>query len=431
MKPLELHAGEKIKLLRLARNVSQEQLAIEVGFARTSLSAVENNHIECPPEVQWSMRQYLEVQEIPFSELERNSFKEKLYAWYKIIGEDHLELAKELNERYSVIKLLPEDAELNAYYGFFSAKYLLKVNKVSDAQAIVTALEEKLETFDPELMYHYYFTKGTLCYKLEDGTREDGSFRKQSLDYYLKAMDLIGHVHEDKKTLAFNIASSLSLCGYALNTILFIKDNFNVEGVQVTRKDYDAENMLAVNYIRIGWYSKAKVILDRHLRTATLFYDKANALLNLGYLYRMRSDWTTAIMYIDNAISFIDDKTSPLYLEAIYLKTRCLIAIKDRSKSTALIAEGLRIAEDRNNIVYNVLFTSMEVVSGINDTGVSYLEETTIPFLVNTGAYSRALDFCNLALVFYENKIAAKKSMTLERTISSIYKNMIGGGELG
>ena len=411
--------GEKIKALRMARGFSQEQLALSINIVRSSLSAMETGAANCPLNMQWAIKNALDAKGIPLTEPERQGFKDRLYVWYNLFRESKFESAKKLQEELSVITLLPLDIELNALYRLFCAGSSLRQNEVDIAREAISAVEAHVDGFSSELLYHYYFSKGTLACRDDD--------YKAGLDFYLQARSLSEHNPGKNSGLPYSIAYCLSRLGYAVSTIFFL-ENFGETAMRekLDTSSFPIKNLLAVNYIRIKRFHKAKELLMECFTLATTETQKNTAVVNYGYLYYSTGDWSTAIMYLDEALNYWP-QSSWQYLEALYLKVWCLINLGNMEMYNDLIVEGQKLSED--NETYTILFHSLEKVAEMSVGGdISYIEDVTIPYLLSEPRSIRAIHYCTLLKAHYEKKGSIKKMLYLEKIINSISKDILEGG---
>jgi len=406
----------------MSKNISQEALGLEVGYSRSGIYQLESGNQSCPSNIQWAIKKALGVENIPFTEPERESFRDKLYFLYDLISNNKLDEAKEEWDKLSVITHLPCDKELNALYNLFQVRSLLKQNDVETARTILADLQSSMSEFDNELKHLYYINIGTLCCR--DKKYKDG------LDSYLKARELMTGGFEENQWLFYNIAYCLSKLGYVFSTITFIEDNCNLRSNgQTTLPSFAMEHLLAKNYLKTNHIRKAKKLFTNCLEKARNEDDElliGLVLVDFSNLYRKCQDWGTALDYIDNAFCYLQ-KGSTHYLEAFYQKILCHIEMGNFPLSEALLKEGKELAQ--NNKIYSILFESLGHLITLNeDKSMKYLEKVAITYFLGAYAKDTALDYCNILQEQYAKRGTLKKQLYVEKIIAGIYKDMLEGG---
>jgi len=409
--------GEKIKCVRKAKGLSQEELALKISYDRTKLSRIEVGKSECPDDIQRAIKEALCIEEMPFTETERESFKDKLYLWCGFMEEQQLDKSKQMQERLSVITFLPIDSELNSLYRLFAIRLLLLQNNNKLAKETLMALEPDLDRFNNEIMYHYYYTKGSLACKHNQN--------KNGLRFYLRAKELMKGGFKENLPLHYDIATCLSNLGHVLSAIIFLEEALTLypdNHAALSRSL--VESLLAASYIQIGRFSKAKKLLKECLIKAEI--DDKQQLLgsifnNYGYLYRRTKDWNTAIGFFDDALLYLQ-KESKGYLDALYQKTKCLIELGIFHKCKVLLSEGRDLS--KKDKTYSILFESLSLLMSPNKSNlIDYIENVTVPHLKS---YSKiaALEYCEFLLEQYEMEGNLQQVLRLESIMMHIYKEV-------
>ncbi|MCL2285903.1 MAG: helix-turn-helix transcriptional regulator [Firmicutes bacterium] len=408
--------------MRETKGVSQAKLAEAVSYSAPRLSQIENDESPCPPDVLISIKKALKLEGVPFYDLERQGFKDKLYRWHDTINDTDFDKAKKMQEELSPITYLPFDKELNAFYSMFKCKLLLAVNDMPAAKEILQSFDIVSEEPDYEILYHYYYNMGSLSYKTTQ--------RKDALNYYLKAKEVMAYGFEGSARLHFNIATCLISLGFVVSSILFLENVRELySGGQAAVPSLRIDSMIAIGFIGLGQLPKAKKLLEKCLRTVESTKDEALfgiILHNLGYLYRKAGDWNMSMEYLNQATGHFT-KGSSNYLENLYQKVRCLADMKAFSTCTELLDEGKKLSAD--NKPYAILFESVRCLIFPNDSkSVEYLETVTIPYFLDIGENLTVLDYCEFLREHYERKGIVKKSGQMSEIARKIYKEMHSGG---
>jgi len=417
--------GEKIKLIRKAKNISQEALGLEIQYARSAISEIETGKLECDIHMLRKIKKTLGIEGMPLLEPERHAFKDRLYIWYDIISKRDFDGAAQIQEELSAITFLTFDHEFNAYYHLFRCRLLIGYFKIEEAkEALITA-----ETFcgeaDNELMYHHYYIKATVEYYSGDC--------QKSLNFYHKAYKLMRGGYEENKWLYYNICHCSFRLGYYYNIVVFIENARNKVNTDAQKDymDYIIDSQLAASYIHLGYVEKAKKLLIKCLEKAKNdddMYFTDSIFYNLGILYTEVNDWDTALTYFDKSLDCVPNGSRP-YLGTLYRKLWCYIKLKCFTPCTALLAEGKAMA--RKNEYFTMLFEALEHLLTLNSyESTKYIEDVTIPYVLEKYDRYIALEYCDLLMAHYKRKgtKCTKKYLQIADIAYGIYKEMRTGG---
>ena len=419
---LNMSLGEKIKMMREAKGVSQARLAEAISYSASRLSQIENGECQCQPDVLMSIKKALNLEGMPLYDLERQGFKDKLYRWLGVIVDGNFETAILMREKLSDIAYLPFDGELNALYNLFRCKLMLATNDIKAAKGILQTFNHGPEKLSDEILYHYYYNMGTLKYNTKQ--------RKAALDFYLKARSIMAYDFEGNARLHFNIATCLASLGFIVGSILFLEDVREIYSKgRGSITDLDIDSMIALGFIELGQLPKAKKTLEKCYKEAMNADDGlaiGTILHNFGCLYRKAGDWNMSIEYLDQAFAYFP-KGSLNYLENLYQKARCLVDMKGYSACAELLDEGRVLSAGDKS--YSILFESVRRLMSPNDSkSVEYLETTTIPYFLEIGENITAVDYCEFLREHYERKGIIKKAGQMSEIARRIYRDMHEGG---
>ena len=95
MKKCDIPLGKKIKQMRESMKMSQEALAQKINYSRSSVYQLESGRQPCSSSTLFEIKQALGVEDLPFTEPERNSFRHKLFSLQKLIRNNEFDEAKE------------------------------------------------------------------------------------------------------------------------------------------------------------------------------------------------------------------------------------------------------------------------------------------------------------------------------------------------
>jgi len=421
----ELSIGEKIKQVREAMGVKQNYLADEIAYTNGRLSQIENGDDSgVPPDFIFAVKAALKIESAPFNSIERQSFKDKLSLCKSLIDERNLSKANKLISELSVITYLPFDQELNAYFDMVKCRLLLAESKLESIKTILSKYDTQTDAFDNDILYQYYFTKGT--YFLRTGDKED------AFQSFKKAKSVMQGSFKENISLHYAIAYCLSELGYIVSAIMFLEKDYDLYSEnQGIVSQFEVNNLLGHQYARLRYFEGAKLYLGKALKYITSIDDRQRtgmALHNHGFLYRQTGDWGTAIEYLNQALPYIDEN-SALYLENLYLMARCYIGMGSNTKHNDLLNKGSGLSKDSAN--YTILFKSLSHLATISKReSKEYIVEVTIPHLLKKHEVIPALDYCYALKTQYERKGigTVSRALTIERIVNELLEKMQKGG---
>jgi len=407
-----LHIGILIKALREHRGMSQEALARDAFFNRTTLSQIEIGNQTCSDDLLSAIKTALRAEGLPLRDIERTEFRKALYNWYSIISERKLDEAKELQEKLSVIKLLPHDKELYTLFLLFECRLLLLLNDLDASKKILDSLA--IEEFSDIQRYHYYYNSGTLCVK--------NNHNQEALDFYLKAHDLMKCGFEKNIILYYNTAITYEKLGLVTQAISFMEEACIIQSTGQGRvSEFHLYSFLASNYTGIGHLQKAKYLLDKAHAIAINDYNSnetadTKATLGLvhlryGFLFRMARKWNRAIEHLDKALIHLDIE-SVNYLETLYQKARSFMEMGNLSSCMDLLANGHKLSI--YNKVYRSMFEAIKLMLDNNDESAKKLETNILHYMLENRFVYPALDYAMFLRDYYKTRGRGFKTRSLE-----------------
>lgn len=424
------HIGKIIKELREHRGMSQEALAQEAFFSRSTLSQIELGNQECPEDTLSAIKMALNIEHLPLRDAERPEFRDMLHKWCSVISERNVEESKVLRKKLAIIKLLPHDRELNRLFSLFDCKYHLLLNDLIASKKVMEELKDDLDELSDIQLYHYYYNLGM-----------HNVISKQyqaALKFYLKAYELMNHGFEKNLTLYFYIAYCYHELGYVARATAFLEEVCKYFDKSLGNiPELSVYCLLGTCYIRTGLLQRSKIWLDKAFTIATNEY-KANEnsytkehlgiiLLNYGLLYRMAKKWNIAIEYFDKAFTYLDEDNDN-YLETLYQKTRTTIEKGNSLFCNNLLAKGIKLS--KGNEIYAIMFEALKLIITPSEESAKLFETKIIPFLLENDHDSLLLDYCSFLRDYYKSKGKGFKTRALDMSdiICNVYLKMHEGG---
>jgi len=422
--------GEIIKDLRTYRKMTQEDLAQATFSNKSTICQIERGNSKCSDNLLRMIKTALDVKILPLFEAERSEFRDMLYKWYNAISARDWDTAKELQEKLSVIKLLPDDKEFNRLYSVFECRLLLGLNELDAAKRLLAKFETELDELSDIQLYHHYYNQGTYNSRVKNN--------QAALNNYLKANALIRHDFGKNTLLYYNIAICYERLGNVALAATYLEVACELYPItQNNAPEFSLYNSLGMCYISTGHLQRAKMTLDKahtialsEYKTISNDYSKVRmgmVLSNYGYLFRMAKKWNSAIEYLDKALDILD-KNNVYYLKTLYQKALVLIAEGDTLSCHELLEEGVKLSKD--SAIQSAEFKALELLVNLNDDSARYIETEILPFLIKNNCFYTSLDFAMVLRDFLKGKEQSNKIRTLEISdiICTILMQMSEGG---
>ncbi|MCL2187978.1 MAG: helix-turn-helix transcriptional regulator [Defluviitaleaceae bacterium] len=418
--------GVKIKEMRIARGVTQDELASVASSDSPTISKIENGNLTCSDDLLWEIKKALGAENIPLLEGEQESFLEKLHEWYDVISKRNLPKASAIRDDLSAITCLPSEKELNLIYALFECRLLLGLNEIEPAKKILASIEPKIDSLTDIQRYHFYYNKGTFENKF--------ARHKEALDFYMKAFDLTRRGLKESLSLYYNIAHCHYKNGLYSRSITFLekaRELFSSE--EDTPSMFHIENLLATNFIRTNCLQTAKTLLDKCYKSVARGEDKTSigmVLINYGYLYFKAEKYLKALDYLNEAEAYIDQDTD-YSLEILYQKARCLVAMNRATSCAPMLKTGIERATGSD--LYQSLFMALSHLLSLNQIDSrAYVEDVAIPYFLKTRNFIVALDYCESLAAYYSKKGKGYNGKRLKMVdlARNLYKSMYEGGVL-
>jgi len=420
----KLSIAQKFREIRKTKGLTQEDLANALGCSAAKISIVVSDKGQYTDDDIKTLRKFLDVEKAPLTDGELTNFKQRLYSWRDLTRNGLLTEARVWQKELTIITELPFEPDLNITYRMFEVRLNMRERNIDFAEEMLKADEALIDDMTDENKYHFYFNMGSIHTYKDDF--------KTALDYYLKAKSLENSVYEKDPSLYFNLAICYSELGkyvLVITTLEQARNSFDYNKTSVAWIYID--NMLAMNYSRMGYILTAKRLLEECLEDAR----KAGNSLRIGYALHnygctcwKAKEFDKAIEYFDKASEYFTKGSNKDYLENLYWKIRSLIDMKKTSASRALLQEARTIAGESDH--YSLLFESLSHLLTINkDESLDFVENKTIPYMIDKHEYFRVLDYCGILEEVFEKR--GKGCVGRLAKIIKINRDIIGEMSLG
>jgi len=427
---LDLSMSEKIKLIRRAKDVTQQQLVQHLSITRSRLSQIEkgddSGHDDVSSDTLIQIRKALNLEALPLTETQREGFKADLAKWSDIITARKFEEAKEMRQKMFAITFAPFDEELNTFFNLIDCKLALYIEDISAAETIIAAIESKyMDDLSPEFLSYYYRNKSTICALHQQ--------HQDALAFMTKTFKLKPNVKQDI-VLYFGMGLRCYNVGYIRRSKMFLEEALKLcasDPGNVWERHIKHE--LVRNCIGLKDLENAAELLDKMHKEAQDSGDNkflCDVLVQYGYMRRVSGYTPSAHGYLNDAMKYVD-KESEQYFEILYQKVRCYIADGGFTVCEELLEEGKQLSKGSRH--WAILFESLGHLTTLKkDESIEYLETVALPHLLNEAPeYPVALDYCKTLQKYYEQKSIGtiKKTLETEKIITHIYERMLMKGE--
>jgi tetratricopeptide (TPR) repeat protein len=413
-----LSIEDKFLKIREYKGLTQDALSDILGCGTATISRCENGTGKYSAEQIKRLRKSLDLEDVPLFEDEIADFRKRLYFLRDNIRDWRIAEARKLREELTGILKVPFEPELRMLFDMFSVRLLMKDGSVDSAEECLTATKFTFDeaTATDEMIYHFNYNMGSLyAYK--------GDYR-EAQKYYMKAFDIDGFVKEEG--LYYNLAYCYSKLGAYVHAVNFLErmhGEFNHSSTSELAMRF--ENLLGTNYMRIGQMERAKELFEKSLERAKNFGIKPHiggVLHNYGCVSLKLGEYEEALRYFEQALECLSEG-SGMYFENMYFKIRCLIAMKS---SMAKVLLPRVVTSAKGNEHYLLLFNSLTHLSARrNEKSLIYIEEVTIPYLLEKCEYFRVIDYCEFLEKAHRNtKI---KPLEIASILRNVYQKMIFG----
>lgn len=400
-----LKTGDKIRYHRIQKGITQEQLADGI-ISKSYLSKIENNTAKPHRDVVNLLFKRLEIPSLEEDTQRIKEINRKLDEWYEVVKsrdkDNAIKMEKSISDDISRI----ENTTVFIRFRLFSLRHHLLLYNFDESKKIIQefkALEKHLP--DQQKYYFYYF------YGLYQYLHNNFS---ESLDYYSKAEKIGYQLHIDEPELTYLISlvhtrlNHVTLAIHYANTVLDLS-NQNMDYL----RSIETQSILAINYMRIKEYDKAKHHLEKSLKITEKHNDPyliSNIYHNLGYLYSKVDQHDLAIDYYHKSLN-LKKGCHERITNTIYYLAESYYAVKNIEDATRWIKKGLKITEKYNIINNQIKLYLLQLEQNIDqEQSRKYIEETAIRYLQEKQNWKELSEAAEKLSNYYANQQSYKKA---------------------
>jgi len=421
-----LSFGEKIKQIRIAKGIKQEELAKAINTSRVFVSRLENGDARYDDRMLAIIREFYGIEHSPLFDDEIEDYKSRLWVWNDFVHENNSRDAKAMQDKLSPILQLPYEHDLTLLYFMIETRIFFKEGNFAAGEERLNTAEALLDDASTEALHLYHRNMGFLLLMKR--------IYKTSLKHFLLSLDNETINVKPDAGILLNIGSIYYYLGKPWQAVIHLeqaKTKFDLGRTSVLESQINTA--LATCYMFAGEYDKAEVIFnDSYIQAKRVSNDirAGAAMVTLTNLYLKKGDIKAAFEACNQALTL--HKNDSLYVYALANKAYCLIETKDFAQCKEAISQGKEMVKDNKSLT-----PMFELISHIatldNPESTNYLENTAIPHYRNAdvndgGGIYQALDICKLLEAHYRKKRNTKKAKDIAIIGRDIAMEMFFGG---
>lgn len=418
-----MHIGPFIKLHRIDKNMTQEDLA--AGIVSISyLSKIENQRTDASTEVIEMLCKRLGVEG---NEVNEGTLRESCRSWYGMLYEGNDR--KEITEVYEMIKQQIQFAltEGALMFEIHVIRYYLVMGNHKKAHQQIRKLTEIESSFDPIHKYFWYKFKGNYHSIYHQVTAAMELYKMAE-----KTAKLLTLSKDQQADLHYTISVTHSKLRNTLETIEYAE-----QALDIYRETYhfvrcaQCHLLLGISYRRIRLYDKA---IENHNLAKQLGKMNDNrqviqlANQNLGYLYATNGDVTEAIRHYEEVLN--DSKVDlNARLPAIASLIKEYYSIEEIKKTYEMVEQGLAIlAQVKNKKAYTlykyIIYTYKHVMDGETKAFEDLVIHEFLPHLHYNKDYVNIVVYTTMLANHYEKLHTYKDAVFYHKQAIEAYKQL-------
>ena len=413
---------KKLRTIRKARDMTQLQLAVEMGYNASTVDNYENERNRISAKVYKAFKVATGTVDVPITDEEMLIFKnEQLNAWNHMVNFGDIEKAKELQLALAYRVKWSYDVEMQLLYDIYNINYYSRIDKKEESDKMVASLKEREAEFTEEHWYWYYRYLGSL---------EHWNWKyKAAMALYMKAEEIGNRIGLNDNAIYYNIGNCLTHMGYSYLAMLYL-EKIQLKELNVINMGlwFTIQSLLAINYSKLGRTDEALELLESSLEYCLKEKSSdrlSSVYFSLGWVHKNSGNFEKALENYDLASSCYIDK-GEMYLSCLCHKVLLLRANNKNDEATKYINEGLYIAT-KGSLWYEWLQAIRYSLMLDEKGAIGYLEFTSIPKLREYGMHEIVMScyewidkyYLDIGKYKYAHKYAQKAAM--------IYKKLMEG----
>ena len=414
-----LSFGEKIKQIRIAKGLKQEDVAKAINVAQNSVSRLESGEAKYDDLLLAAIREFYGIENAPLFDHEIENYRNRLWVWNDYIDANRIDDAKEMQDEMSAILTLPFEHDLILLYYMIETRILFKEGNrgageempsyLKMGEEMLNKAKSLLDCASDEALHLYHRNMGFL-FLIQRAYKKSLHHLIQSLDYETD------NVKPKDAGILHNIGILYYRLGKPWQAIGFFEQaNIKYSTGRTNVFESHVNLAIATCSMWVGEFDKAEKLYKSAVKQAKHINDDraaGMAMANLSFVYRKKGDINECIETCDQALMLLKNTSHSIY--ALVNKALCLIKLKDIAQCKELIKQGMELVKADKNLT--ILVETVNHIATIdNSESANYLENFAIPHFKianpeDGGGIYMSLDLCNILEAHYRKKRNMKKT---------------------
>ena len=425
-----LTLGKKIREIRKAKGLSQDNLANGIKCSASAISRIEGGEADCGDEILAAIKKYMEIEKAPMLEYELTLFKNRLIIWCDMITDYRMSDAHTIRNELSIIEQLPFERDLAALYAMIDTRLLFYEHKIPAAMEKLKAAEPLLDNASEEVHYLFHRNSG-FAYTAANNW-------DKALSHYLKCLDYSNGEIKPDASIWSNIGTCYAHLGKPIRAISYLEQAIMKYGNNHAHIGVAYTNLVLTNcYTAIGELNIAK----KHAKATLLQTQSLGDKITSGWILFIRSVICLKEGNPAEGLEFIEQASpcfqghEPSYLRSftaypdlLVNKALCLLEIKNLTECKNVIEQGKLLAEGDEKLA--IIFEALNKLMTLRDTcSTKYIENIAIPYLrkIDISSKETVLDLCDRLEAHYRKRGANKKADAIAVIYRDVHKEIICG----
>ena len=414
-----LPIGEKLRQIRTAKGLSQENIADATGSTAATISRIESGKSECTDKMLADIKKAMDVEKAPLHEHELKIYESQLWTINELAEVQRTAEARALQENLFPLINLPYELDLSLLYSMIDVRLLFQESNIAAGEEQLDKADAFLENASTEVNHLYHRNRGSTA-----AVRGD---LKTALKHFLQVLDLQSDMLKPGIGIIYNIASMYARLGKPLHAIRYYDRIMASSSDRTFAFGADISFGLAQCNFEIRDFKTAIKVLHQNLAHARSVNDKksiAAALAELGNISTKQGNAEKSLEFFEESLTFLQDMPHDdifdiegnrhNYISALIGKAQALSMLKKRTQCQEVLERVRTLVE--GDELYTICVNAIGHLVTIKESkSCDYLENVAIPYLrVQEGQFiSFALEICDHLEEHYKKNKALKKAMAV------------------
>jgi len=432
--PINLSLGEKLKHIRTAQGISQENVAKIIKKNKSDISRIENGKAEPSDDALKAIRRFLGIDKAPLLPLELELYRNRLLICNGLLDTNRPEDARAMQPELEHILALPYEYDLIAQYRMLEIRIMIREKNLTDAMEQLVEVEPLLNHVSNKTLCGYHSNKAFFC-TISNNPRS-------AADHYLIALGLVDKDDTSTTTrLLASIGTAYSALGKHHHAIRYYEralDQF--KGGVLSYVIVPIQGAAAVSYYCVGEYAKAEKVANLAIPHAKSINDNTSHVTLLNALVAIKidcGDYDAAMSLINEADAILENTITNyasvfemrlVYLGFAFNKVSCL-AKMNRHQECHEIVDKCQIHVQGDESLAIILATISHMITFDAPDSIAYIEDVAIPHFAAMKPHGANLTttLCKELIAYYTKKKSKTKLAYIKAIMYDIYEEIFIG----